>query len=132
MDHFQRQLENHTNRIKEVFTQKFEAQKSVFKEIDNAIVFKSTAFVLVWAAATNPLKMNVDITDDCSVIFTLEYADRSDVYLEFYFESDAEKPIQHNLNIYKNGTPIFSYAGEFLQTLALFLSKFPPIVKVSV
>ena len=132
MDHFQRQVKKHTDRVEKIFVQKFEAQKSVFKEISNAVVFKSAAFVSAWAAATNPLKMNIDVTEDCSIIFTLTYPDGSDVYLELYFEPSATKPVQHNLNIYKNGNPVFSYAGEFLQTLGQFFSKFQPIVKIPV
>ncbi len=132
MDHFQRQLKKHTDRIEKIFVQKFEAQKSVFKEINNVVVFKSAALVTVWAAATNPLNMNIDVTEDCSVIFTLTYSDGSDVYLELYFEPLATEPVQHNLNIYRNGNPVFSYAGDLRRTLGLFLSKFQPVVKIPV
>lgn len=127
VEYFSRRLQARLENFRIAFDRKFLTHKQIFESIDLKVLFKSTALVATYAAATNPSKITADLTEDMSVIFTLVYDDGREAYLELFFESNAQEPVQHNFNVYKNSTPVLSYAGGFIQTLKYFLSQFPVV-----
>ena len=98
-----------------------ELDKEIWGNIKEEYIKNVTVIYGVVNLFTDPEKVSLNLTNEPSICFTSIYPNKR-VYFEVFFEEDNSLDV--SLTIIENGTPPFSFGGDWWKSLLTFGKKF--------
>lgn len=101
----------------------FEEKKTLFSDIDRETINFCILSVISNIMECNPLALNIEITEDISILFTAK-CDNFNLYFDLYFDNEIGDYAETVINVYQSKQNIYSFGGSFLHTIKDFKNSF--------
>jgi len=117
------------------FSKNWNSKRLHFNSFTKDFVWDNFKTTIDQLLQLKPDYISFNLTNDCSIFFKA-LAKEKNIYLELFFDEDAEENVETIVNIYKDGKVLIAYGGSiegtFQKIQELFISKDKITVSTSI